>query len=62
MCTPSKDDDLMERWKNCTVREKSVVIKTFLHEYGEDATWEQWLAFLQKKQQVKGFDWTELVD
>jgi hypothetical protein len=61
MHAPSQDDDLLEKWKNCTAREKSVVIKAFLNEYGEDATWEQWLAFLHSKQQVKAFEWTKLV-
>jgi hypothetical protein len=48
--------------KKCTAREKSVVIKAFLDECGEDTTWEQWLVFLHRKQQVNIFEWTRLVD
>ncbi len=62
MRIPSQDDELMENWKKCTVRQKAVVIKAFLDECGEDATWEQWLAFLHRYQDVKGFEWTKLVD
>jgi hypothetical protein len=44
------------------VREKSAVIRAFLDECREDATWEQWLAFLHRKEQVKAFEWIQLVD
>ena len=58
MHIPSQDDDPMEKWKKCTAREKSVVIKAFLDEFGEDVTWEEWLGFLHTQHQLKGFEWT----
>jgi hypothetical protein len=39
-----------------------VVIKAFLNEYGENATCEEWLAFLIRKRQDNVFKWTKLVD
>ncbi len=55
-------DDLFVRWEKYTAREKSVVIAAFLSECDEHATWERWLTFLQRKQQMKAFEWTLSVD
>ncbi len=52
----------MENWQKCTLQQKALVIKAFLDVCGEDATREQWLAFLNRYQDVKGFEWTKLVD
>jgi hypothetical protein len=62
MHTPAELDDIMEKWKKCKARDKSIVIAAFLNECGEHATWEDWLAFLHKYRQVKGFEWTLSVD
>ena len=50
-------DDVREKWRRCTVRDKSMVINDFLCECGEDATWEDWLNFLHTQHQLKGFEW-----
>ncbi len=62
MHRPVEMGDLMDKWKKCTAREKAVVITAFLNECGEHATWEEWLDFLHKHHQVKGFEWTLFVD
>ncbi len=61
MLTPAGIDDVSEKWKIMTVREKSLVIAAFLNEYGEHATWEEWCSFLQEHQ-AKGFEWTHSAD
>ena len=61
MRTSSKDDALLEKWRETTAREKSGVFTAFLNEYGEQATWEEWVAFL-REHQTNGFEWTHSVD
>ena len=39
MRTPTGIDDFPEKWEECTVQEKSLLIKEFLNEFGEHATW-----------------------
>jgi hypothetical protein len=61
MATSSLDDALFEKWKERTEHKKAEVIATFLNEYGEHATWEEWITFLHKHQ-VNSFEWTLSVD
>jgi hypothetical protein len=51
------EGDAMEKWKRCTAREKALVITAFLNECGEHAAWEEWLDFLNERQQLKSFEW-----
>ena len=61
MPTSSQDAALLEKWRLRTKREKAEIITAFLNECGENAKWEDWCNFLHKHQ-VKGFEWTELVE
>lgn len=36
---------------------KTETFVEFLNEYGENAEWEEWLAFLQERPELEGFDW-----
>lgn len=62
MHTPEQMGDVMEKRGRCVAREKAGVITAFLNECGEHATWEEWLDFLHKQHQLKGFEWTLSVD
>ena len=61
MRTPTGIDDFPEKWEECTVQEKSLLIKEFLNEFGEHATWEEWCSFL-KEHQIDDFEWAKFVD
>lgn len=61
MLTPAGIDDVLEKWKVKVIREKSVMIATFLNEFGKHATWEEWHSFLHNYQS-KYFEWTHSVD
>ena len=61
MHTPLQDETLLDKWRESTAREKSEAIAAFLNEYGEQASWEDWLTFLHKCK-AKGFEWTNSVD
>jgi hypothetical protein len=61
MLTPAGIDDVSEKWKIMTVREKSLAITAFLNKYGEHATWEEWCSFLQENE-TKCFEWTQSLD
>lgn len=63
MLTPAtaRIDNVSDKWAMSTIREKGVVITAFLNEYGQNATWEEWCAFL-REYRVKGFEWVHLVD
>lgn len=63
MHIPEKTDtsvDITDRWRECTVREKTEVIANFLNECGEHATWQEWRAFLHKHN-TEGFEWMHTV-
>ena len=62
MHTPEQIGDVMEKQARCIARQKAVVITAFFNEYGERATWEEWVGFLDTRHQLKGFEWTLSVD
>ncbi len=39
------------------VLNKTKTYVEFLNEYGVYAEWEEWLAFLQERPELEGFDW-----
>jgi|GEM_PF-2958360 len=57
MLTSEQMDALIAEWKVDEVREKSKVLKEFLREYGEHASWEEWVAYLTDRPGLRGFDW-----
>ena len=61
MYTLSLEIALQGKSKEITAREKREVIVTFLYEYGEHASWEDWCEFLDNHQ-VKGFELTSSVN
>jgi hypothetical protein len=50
-------DDFTDKWEECTVQEKSLLIKAFIDEFGENATWKDWCAFLQRHN-LEAIDWS----
>ncbi len=36
---------------------KVAVLAEFLKEYGEGASWEDWLTFLEERPELEGFEW-----
>ena len=36
---------------------KSEIFAEFLKEYGEHAGWDEWLAFLEERPELDGFEW-----
>ncbi len=36
---------------------KSEIFAEFFREYGEHAGWDEWLAFLEERPELKGFEW-----
>ncbi len=61
MHTPPRKDELLDKWRRRTLRERAEVITAFLDQYGEHASWEEWRDFLHKNQ-AKGFEWAQSVD
>lgn len=61
MLVPSGIDDVSRTKIVLNIRERTAVISTFLKEYGEYATWDEWLYFLHERE-VKGFEWTQTVN
>ena len=41
---------------NLTQKKKEALVE-FLRKYGELASWDEWLAFLEQRPELKGFDW-----
>jgi hypothetical protein len=51
MQTPAQDEVLDEKkWRELTAPEKSKILTTFLNEYGEHGSWEEWRDFFHKHQ------------
>jgi hypothetical protein len=50
-------DQLIGEWRQCRVHEKTAAYRDFLKKYGEDAGWDEWVAFLKERPELKGFDW-----
>lgn len=57
MHTSEKIDKLIAEWKLLPASDKQVVLAEFLKEYGEHASWEEWLTFLKEKPELEGFQW-----
>jgi len=57
MLTSEQMDQLIEEWRLHRVHAKTVAYDDFLKEYGEYACWEEWLAFLQERPELRGFGW-----
>lgn len=36
---------------------KAAILGEFIKEYGEGASWEDWLTFLEERPELKGFEW-----
>ena len=58
MLTSEQIDKLISEYKLLSIAEKSQVLTEFFKEYGENAVWEEWLAFLYERPELKGFQWT----
>lgn len=58
MHKPEQIGGVRDKQERFSARDKALVINVFLSECGEDATWEDWLDFLHKQHQLKGFEWT----
>ena len=54
MHTPPRKDELLDKWRRRTLRERAEVITAFLDQYGEHASLEEWRDFLHKNQ-ANGF-------
>lgn len=62
MHTPEQLGDVLDKRGKCIAREKAMLINAFLNEYGEHATWEEWLEYLHTQHQLKRFEWIFFVD
>ncbi len=57
MVTSGQMDGRVTERELLPVFNKTDTIVEFLSEYGENAEWEEWLAFLQERPGLEGFDW-----
>lgn len=57
MVTPAQMDELITKLGLPPALKKTEVYAEFFKEYGEYATWEEWLIFLQERPELEGFDW-----
>jgi hypothetical protein len=57
MLTSEQMDQLIEEWRIRHAHEKTAAYNEFFKKYGEQAGWEEWLAFLKERPELKGFDW-----
>lgn len=49
MLTSAQMDQLIGEWRQCRVHEKTAAYRDFLKKYGEDAGWDEWVAFLKER-------------
>jgi hypothetical protein len=56
MHTQEQMDGIVEKWKQCTAREKAETIAVFLNECGEHINWEDWITFLHTHVRYDGFN------
>lgn len=57
MLTLEQMDQLIAEWRLHRAHEKTAAYEEFLKKYGEDADWQEWVAFLRERPELKGFDW-----
>jgi hypothetical protein len=57
MLTSEQMDELLAESGFRPARKKTEVYAEFFKKYGEDANWEDWLAFLEERPELEGFDW-----
>ncbi len=57
MLTSEQMDELIAEWRYDLIRKKSESYVEFFKKYGEHAAWEDWLAFLEERPDLGGFDW-----
>ena len=57
MVASAKLDELNAESRVPLALKKTEIFADFFREYGEHAEWEEWLAFLQERPELEGFEW-----
>ncbi|MCP4341551.1 MAG: hypothetical protein GY799_22390 [Desulfobulbaceae bacterium] len=57
MVTSTEMDELIAERGLPPALKKTEIFAEFFKEYGEHAEWEEWLAFLQERPELEGFEW-----
>ncbi len=57
MLTSEPLDQHVLKWRYRLMLKKTESYAEFLQKYGENANWEDWLAFLKSRPELEGFGW-----
>ena len=61
MVKPAQLDELIAELGLPPALKKTEIFAEFFKEYGEHAAWEEWLAFLQERPELEGFEWARFL-